>query len=783
MINNPYVYAQQEEKEPDLRVILFRYLKNWKWFLLSLVIALALGYAYLQYQVPQYKVQSSILIKDEKKGISGESMLKEMDLFTSSKVVENEAEILKSYSLMEKVVGELDLDVTYFHDTKVGEREIYTESPIRLIVEKAQPLLYEEGMTVEFADAKTVRVNGKTYQVNQSLDTPFGRLRFFPKQPINAATEPVIVHALPAQEVAQEYLEKLKVEPTSKQSTVLQLALEEPVPQKGKDILNKLVEAYNAASINDKNLVASNTLKFIEDRLELISGELASVEKNVESYKSTQGITDISTESQIFLQSVQQNDTQLSQVNIQLGALEDVERYIRRKAGETGATPSTLGLNDPTLLGLITKVSELELQRENLVKTTSENNPMLRSVDDQIRSTKANISDNIQTMKSILTGTRQKLVGQNRKFESMIRSVPRKERALLDITRQQAIKNNLYTYLLAKREETALSYASAISDSRTIDAARSTSKPVKPKKPLIFILFGAIGLLIPIGVIAGRDLMNNRIAKRTDIEELTSTPIIGEIAYAKHKYPLVVTSNSRSIVAEQVRALRTNLQFLRSNNESLAILFTSSISGEGKSFISMNLGASLALIDRPTVILEMDLRRPKLHSMLDIPNTVGISNYLVGQVTLDEIIQPVPGMDNYFILTSGPIPPNPAELLLSDKVDDLFHQLRERFQYIIVDSPPVGLVTDAQILAEKTDATMYVVRHEVTPKLHMKMVDNLYKEQRFRKLSLVLNSINESGAYGYEYGYGYGYGYGSGGYYDQASDKKKPFFKKMLPGS
>ncbi|WP_128548347.1 GumC family protein [Larkinella soli] len=775
MITTPYVYQQYEDKEPDVRAIIFKYLKNWKWFLVSLVVCLASGYVYLKYQVPLYKVQSSILIKDDKKGLSEETIMKELDLFAPKKVVENEVEILKSYTLMEKVVNDLELDVSYFRETPVGEREIYQSSPIRLVVESAGPELYEDGLKIEFINPKTVRILEKNYPVNQSVNTPVGRLRIFPKAAIAADSLPVIAHVAPKQEVVQEYLDKLKVDPTSKQSTVLQLSMEEAVPQKGRDILDKLVEQYNDAALEDKNLVASNTLDFIEERLRLISGELATVEKDVEVYKSTQGITDISTESQIFLQSVQQNDAELTKVNIQITALEDVERFIRSKSGERGATPATLGLSDPTLLGLIGKVTELELQRDNLARTTSENNPLLSSLDDQIRATKGNIRDNIQTMKRILMGTRGKLMADNNKYESMIRTVPRKERDLLNITRQQAIKNNLYTYLLAKREETALSYASTVADSRTIDRARSSNEPVKPKKALVFLLFGAFGFLLPIGAFAVRDMMNDRIGQRSDVEALTQTPIIGEIAYAKHSFPLVVTSRSRSIVAEQVRALRTNLQFLRSNNECLAVLFTSSISGEGKSFISLNLGASLALIDRPTIILEMDLRRPKLHAMLGVDGSVGISNFLIGQTTLDEIIQPVPGMPNYFILPSGPVPPNPAELLVSDKLDEMFRQLRERFEFIIVDSPPIGLVTDAQIIADKTDATLFVVRHDVTPKPHVRMVESMYKEQKFRKLSLILNSINQGQGYGYNYGYGYGY-------YEQASDKRKPLLKKLLSG-
>ncbi|WP_266363397.1 GumC family protein [Tellurirhabdus rosea] len=779
MTSNPYTYTVSESSGTDLRVVLFRYLRNWKWFAASLVVALAAGYIYLQFQVPLYKVQSSLLIKDEKKGISEDNILKEMDLFAPKKVVENEVEILKSYTLMDKVIRTLGINVTYFRDTRVGKREIYEQSPIRLLVEQASPALHEAELHIDFVNASTVRINEMPYPVNQSVQTPYGRLRVFPKVAISDTTRPIIVTVAPQQMMVQRYMEKMKVEPTSKASTVLMLSMEEAVPRKGEDILNKLIDEYNAASLLDKNKVASNTLRFIEERLGLIARELATVEKDVEVYKSTQGITDISTESRIFLENVQRNDAQLNEVNIQLSALNDIERYIRSTQGERAPTPATLGLSDPVLLSLITKVNELELHRENLSRTTSMQNPLLASLDEQIRSTKTNIDDNIQTMKRILTGTRSRLVSANGKFENMIRTVPGKERALLDITRQQAIKNNLYTYLLGKREETALSYASAVSDSRTIDVARSSSKPVKPVSSVIFLLFAAFGVLLPVGAIAMRDMLHDRISSRLEVEEATHAPILGEIARTRNKAPLVVTSRSRSVIAEQIRAIRTNLQFLRTDNKSLTLLFTSSISGEGKSFVSLNLGASLALIDRPTVILEMDLRKPKLHSMIGVPNAIGISNYLIGQASLDQIIQAVPDVPNYFIITSGPVPPNPAELLLNGRLETLFAELRERFEFIIIDSPPVGLVTDAQLMADQADATIYVVRHEVTPKPHLKTVEMLYKEQRFRKLSLVINSVEQGQRYGYGYASSYG-GYGYGGYAEEEESESSNMIGRLI---
>lgn len=749
-------YQMVEADQPNLRATLFRYLRAWPWFLLSVALLLGGAYAYLLFQQPVYKVQSSILVKDDKKGLDGDNMLKELDLFAPKKVVENEIEILRSYTLMDRVVESLHLDVQYLRETTFGAREIYDEAPVRLLVESPRSELYQQPLALSFPSASTVRLNGRVYPLNQSIQTPYGRLRVFTRQPVGPQTEPLLVQALPRTQVVNGLVKNLKAAPTSKASTVISLSLEDPVPAKGIAILNQLVAEYNRAAIMDKNQVAANTLKFIEDRLGIISGELATVEKDVELYKSAQGITDLSAQAQTFLLSAQQNDTQLNQVDVQLGALKDLERYVTSQSGREGTTPSTLGLGDPILLGLITQVTDLELKRDVLARTTSAQNPALLSLESQIKATKANITENIQTMKAMLTSSRQQYAATNSKLERVMRGIPQKERALLDITRQQAIKNNLYTYLLQKREETAVSFASAISDSRTIDAARSSESPVKPVKKIIFLVFGLIGLMIPVASMAARDAINNRVTRRADVEGSTHVPILGEVTKNKNLDALVLAPRSRSVIAEQIRTLRTNLQFLRTNaGESQVLLFTSSISGEGKSFVSLNLGASLAMVGRSTVILEMDLRKPGLRKSVDIHNGAGITNYLIGEATLDEVLQPVPGNDNYFIIPSGPLPPNPSELLSGPRLEALFTELRTRFDYVIVDSPPIGLVTDAQLIAPFADATLFLVRHDVTPKNNLRMIETLFQEHRFKKLNIILNAVGEGESYYYSYGYGY----------------------------
>ena len=759
----PYQLVDGDTK--NLRTVLLRYARNWPWFIASVVVALVGAYVYLLYQPSIYKVQASLLVKDEKKGIDGDNMLKELEIFTPKKVVENEIEILKSYTLMDKIVTQMQLATRYYTKTSFGQRETFTP-PVRLVIEQPESEIYQEPLTLTFPGGQRVLINDVAYPMNQSIRTPYGRLRVFSKEPVKATDEPLFIDVQPQSDAVRGFVKNLKAEPTSKASSVIMLTLEDAVPKRGELIVNQLIHEYNQAAIADKNKMASNTLHFIEERLSLISNELATVEKDVEHYKSSAGITDLSAQAQNFLTTVQQNDGQLNQVKIQLSALNDVERYIRSQSTSQGVAPATLGLADPVLLGMVSRLSDLELKREQITRTTSDQNPLVQTIDSQIRETRSSISENVETMKRQLQISQRQMVVNNNRMEGMIRSIPNKERLLLNISRQQAIKNGLYTYLLQKREETALSFASAISDSRTIDGARYDNVPVKPVRRFFFLLFALVGFLIPIGAMASRDALNNRILRRVDVEEQTKTPIMGELMKSKRPNAIVINAQSHSVLAEQIRTLRTNLQFIKTSTDKCQVLlFTSSISGEGKSFISLNLGASLALTGRRTVILEMDLRKPKLHKNLDLLPGVGISNYLIGDATLDEIIQPIPGYENYFMITSGPIPPNPSELLSTDKLPELIHALKEQFDYVLIDSPPIGLVTDAQLIAPLADATMYIVRHDLTPKVYLKQLDIWYRENRFNKLNVILNAIGEGEAYYNSYQYG--------GYYDEDRPAKK----------
>jgi tyrosine-protein kinase Etk/Wzc len=766
--NFPFQFEQAEPEKINFSELLYKYLAYWKWFVLSLALSLAGGFFYLKKQTPLYTAQSSVLLKDDKNGLGTDDMLKQLNGVTGTKVVDNEIDILKSYTLLEKVVTDLNLQVQYFKKENLKDVELYGQSsPVTVKIVKASENPTQEPLELKILDDKTFLLNGKAVALNKAIDSPYGVLQIgFSGNASDVKEVTIKLNTIP--DVTENLIRDINIASSSKASTVLVLSLDSPVPQKGIDILNKLIEVYSQASLEDKNRVAANTLDFIENRLLLVSADLTDVEKNVESFKSSEGITDLSTEAQLFLGSVQANDQQLNQIRIQQSVLENIEGYVQRKGNTSGTVPATLGISDPTLLALINQLVELENKREQTVKLVKEDNPIMRSLDDQISNTKAGLAENIVSLQNNLAITRKKLEDQNSRIENSIKSIPSKERKLVDITRQQVIKNNLYTFLLQKREETALSYASTVSDSRIIDKARSKYKPMISSS-LVYILFASMGVFITIGIILCIDLLSNKIRSRKEIEKSTRTPILAEVAFADHQDALVVSKDGRTAIAEQIRALRTNLAFITPGENAQSILFTSGMSGEGKSFISLNLGASLAMIDKKTIILEMDLRKPKLHTSLNIPNNVGISNYLAGQAELIDIIQTVPEQENYYIITCGTIPPNPAELLAKGRLEELFQKLRASFDYIIIDAPPVGVVTDAQIIEQYADATIYILRHNYTYRSHLKLVDNLYREKRFKNFNLVLNSVNEKAGYGYGNRYGYGYGY---------QQEKKTFFSR-----
>lgn len=762
------IRKQQEDQTDLLELVRSRYQPYWPLFVLVALIAVAGAFVYLRYATPVYRVTASLLIKDDAKGMDG-SALSSLNLFGGGKEIDNEIEILKSKTIARQVIRHLNLFGEVVEDGKIRDVTVYQQTPVRMVFlqpDSISPLANQKlPLTVDDA-TQQVTIGNATYHMRDTVSTPWGKMVFLPGNVTDNSKHNYFVHIAGDKILTLRLIGSLKVGQANKLANVISLEYSDVVPARGEAVLNELMKVYDAAAIDDKNKMSSKTMAFVEERLRIVTGELGQVEAEIEKFKTNEGVVDISEQSKLFLENVKENDGKLSEANMQLSVLQSIEDYVKGKKEDDNMVPATLGLTDPVLLELVNRLSETEMQLIRLKKTTGENSPLLSSLTDQKRKLTPAILENIRSLRANLEAGKQKLALDNAKYSSVLRTVPGKERALLAISRQQVIKNNIYTFLLEKREETALQYAAAISDSRIVDPAEADSFPFSPRRTMVLGLSLLGGLALVAGFISIKDMFNREVMFRADIEKATTAPIVGEIMQDEKAHPIAITDGRRTAVAEQFRALRTSLNYIGINGGNKTIMITSSISGEGKSFIAINLAISLSLMKKKVVLLEFDLRKPKVSKMLDVPHTPGISNYLIGQAVIGEILKkPVEGNDHFHLLSAGVIPPNPTELILNGKLEQLLASLRATFDYIIIDTAPVGPVTDARLLAPYTDATLYVVRHQRTPKFHLRMIDDLYQTQELGKLNIVFNGIKMRGLPGYAYGYANGYGYGNGNGY------------------
>ena len=750
-----------ETEEISMGDLLNKFIPFWPFFVLLLLISMSGAWLYLRYTLPIYKTTATLLIKDDKKGGTTDP-LQTFDMFGSKKNVENEVEVLQSKTLMREVVKNLQLYAPVTIVGRVVKQSAYVYSPI--VVEAQDPDSIKFSAKIPFkynATTQSVNIENTNYPLYQWVNTPFGILKFLPNKYYHPAgktdkEDELYFSLIDVKNTANNILSSIKIESSGKESTVIDLSIEGEVPQRGEDILNELLKVYNEAAILDKNVLAANTLKFVDDRLKYVVNELDSVEGRLQNYKSSNKIVDISAQGQIFLQTVATNDQKISDINMQLAVLDQVEKYVTGKGNEGGIVPATLGVADPALTALLQKLSDLELQYTQTKKIVPENNPAVIALVDGINKLKPGILDNILSQRKNLVAGRNDLAATTSGYNSMLRTIPEKERELLEISRQQVIKNNIYTFLLQKREETALSFASAVADSRILDKAESADAPVSPKRSLTYLAALVTALVLFIAVILIKEMLTRTVQQKSDIEKYTDVPFLGEVVHDRSKSGIVIAEGERSFIAEQFRQLRTSLGYLGIDETHKRILVTSSISGEGKSFIAINLAISLSLMGKKVALIELDLRKPKLSDQFNIPRSTGITNYLIGKMQAGELIKDT-GIENLSLIPSGPIPPNPSELISNGRLSELLNHLEKTYDYIIIDTAPVNPVTDAYILSPLADVTLFIVRHDYTPKVFLQKLEEQHKMNSLKNPSIIYNGIRGKGVNKYGYGYGYGY--------------------------
>ena len=752
-------YTAATTSQPlNLRAVLARYRYHWPLFVAGVALALLGAYLYAQLVQPSYEVRASLLVEGEKKTPAEKSALQELDLATTPKVVESEMEILKSRRLMLGVVRDLQLGTLYQQRNRLGARDLYNRSPVQFALVPARSSPRQHVLNIVLKDQASFYVAA----ANGDLTAyPFGR-------PVSDSIgtwqlTPVPAFALPTGSrlrivardpdlVVAAYQKALELDLINKIAPAISLQIKDEVPQRGMDVLNQLMAAYNGAATAAKNKLTANTLHFIDSRLASLRGELSQAEADEAGYRSQQGLTDIASQSQVYLENAQANDSRLNEAQVQLAVVSTIERTLRDPR-PAATVPTALGITDATLSSLVEKLTELHAQRERLLTTTPENNPLFNPLNSEILATQLAIRSSVKNIKASLLATVRELESFNSRFESSIKRVPGQERQLVGKKRQLTIKENLYTYLLQKREEASLSYAATLDDARIIDSAYVL--PSKwPNRWLFYALAAIVGLVVPAALLQVKDALSTKITTRAEIERATRAPVLAELAFEKEPGPgpMVAPLPATSVLAEQVRGLRTRLPALLPDQPAgRVVLVTSSVSGEGKSFVSAHLAVSLAGTGQRTVLVDLDLRRPGMANLFGLANDhAGVSDFLTERVAWPAIVQPTTVSPNLNLIASGTFPA--ADLLEGPRLGELLTSLRGAYHHVVLDSPPLHLVADALLLAQASDLTLYVVRQGVTDQDELAFIEELNRQKSLPKLHLIFNGIDCR-----RYGYGYAY--------------------------
>jgi tyrosine-protein kinase Etk/Wzc len=736
----------------------------WPLFAGLVVIMLATGWLYLQMATPKYESHARILIKDEKKGSEESEELQAMDLLTPKTSSDNEIEVIKSNTLINKVVRDLNLFAPVYQKGNFRDKLAYTSSPIIVIPDTLHAIKLVKKAPFRFSNGEVV-IGGINYPLNKWVNTPYGLLQFAnnPLYTEDAGDQDFYFSVLKPKKVTDNISSALTVESANKLSSIIDLSITDESPERGQNILNKLIDVYNQSLVTEKNVLAANTVKFLDQRLATVEQQLQDIEKKQEDYKSGKGAIDISAQDKTLLENVSVNDQKASEMNMQLSVLNQIDNYVRSKDMNKAIVPTTAGIEDPELTGMVKNIYDLQLEVEGLKKTTGENNPMVIADNEKIEKIRPQILENIQNERQALMATKHDLSDANGAYSSTLDAMPETEKTLIDITREQTIENGIYTFLLQKKEETALSFVSNDPGSQVVDRAESSDLPVSPNKRLVYLAALILSFILGFSIVLFKESLSRTVMFQKDIEELTQLPVIGEITIDKTKKDIVIGASERTLIAEQFRRLRTTLNFLDIGNEKKRIMVTSGISGEGKSFISSNLALSLAMTGKRVALLDFDLNKPTLSKKLNIHAEKGITEYLQGEATLKEIINPTAVNNNLFFIGPGKLPESPTELITNGVTEGLLQELDQLFDHIVIDIAPVGPVSDAYIISPYCDITLYIVRHGYTPKTFLERLDINNKLNKLSNAAIVFNGVSQRG-YGQSYGYGYGYIYGNDKY-------------------
>lgn len=790
--------SELDEEKVNYQEILFKYIIHWPWFVASVLACLVGAWVYLHFQIPVYQVSASIMIKDDKKGGSaGSADLENLGLggmITSTQSIDNEIEVLRSKTILKEVVNNLELYITYYDEDEFPKKELYKTSPIivNLTAQEADNLpdvaIIDMKLTQEGGLDVNLKVGLNEYnkhfeKLPAVLPTDVGTFGFALKDSLSNGRMDGqnIVRNISAMVsrpfgVAKGYQWAINIEPTSKTTSVAVVSLMNTNIQRGQDFINKLIEMYNRNTNNDKNEVAEKTKEFINERIKIINEELGSTEDKLEAFKRNAGLTNIGSDAQLAVEGNAEYERKRVENGTQINLIRDLTKYINNPSNEYEVLPANIGLSDNGLTTQIDRYNELIFERKRLLRTSTENNPMIVNLDTSIRAMKANVKAAIDGTLQGLLIVKADLDREASRFSRRISDAPGQERQYVSIARQQEIKAGLYLMLLQKREENAITLAATANNAKIIDEPAAEGGPVSPKPKMIYMVALAVGLGLPVGFIFLLGLTKFKIEGRGDVEKLTRLPIVGDVPLTDEKTgSITVFENQNTLMSETFRNVRTNLQFMLESSQKV-ILVTSTVSGEGKSFISANLAISLSLLGKKVVIVGLDIRKPGLNKIFNIPRKeMGITQYLSNpEKNLMDFVQSSDVSKNLYIIPGGTVPPNPTELLARDGLDKAIAILRKEFDYVILDTAPVGMVTDTLLIGRIADLSVYVCRADYTRKAEFALINELADNNKLPNLCTVINGLDlQKKKYGYYYGYGkygkyygygkrYGYGYGYG---------------------
>ncbi|HRY99454.1 MAG TPA: polysaccharide biosynthesis tyrosine autokinase, partial [Bacteroidales bacterium] len=798
----------------DIKAVVFRILANWYFILAALGISVGIAYFFNHFTEPVYEVSTTLMLKDPERNRT--TLIRNQDMFSKQGNIQNTMITLRSYQIVNQAVTELDLFVTYTIEGKYRVRELYPESPFVVVMDTGATQLVNTAFDIRILsrDRYRLEVPGQermtmyNYQKNQiegdlslggqpaqeysfgePVSTKYYSFRIYLTDHFQDGYVGRDFHFFmnTTDQVTGQF-SAINIEPVNEEASILRISYKNTNAHKAIDFLNKLTEVYIRNELEEKNQNARRTIEFIDDQLSVISDSMSLVEQELEDFRLSSSVLEPGTETSQLYDQLSDLEGQLAMEGLRREYLSYLERYIA-EGGERNdriIAPSTVGLNDAPLTEVINEYNALIAERSLLARTSTSQNPYLRDLDLKLQNARTVITENIGNLKA-MSGIRQRnLSGRAGSMRSELRSLPLAERRLLNIQRNLTVKDQIYTYLLERRAEAAIARASNTPDSKIVDPARYAVK-VYPKTSTNYLIAFILGLGLPLAFIFLRDYLNDKIVERRDVEKATDLPVIGHVIHSEGENRIVVSENPKSSVSESFRLVRTNLHYMAQGKGKQVILITSTMVGEGKTFVSMNLASIFALYGKKTLLMGFDLRKPKIFHDLNLSNSKGLSSYLIGRHSLEEVIQSSP-LEHLDVILGGPVPPNPAELIASERTGALFQELKEIYDYIIIDSPPVGLVTDAFLLMEHSDVKVFVVRQNFT---HRKVFSSIIRDVQGRRipdLCVLVNDVKvgrRQYGYSYSYGYGYGYGYGQGygyGYYAEDARPSRPGFWRRFLG-